>query len=72
MNQIWFSQYPHPVFCICNNASEFKKDFKNLIEEFGIKYRPMTVKNPQEIGIIERVYGTINNMPRKNDLDNHF
>ena len=55
MNQLWLLWYPWPVRCICNNGNEFKKDFKTLISDFGIKYRPTTVKNLQANGIIERV-----------------
>ena len=47
MNQYWLSRYPRPVKCICDNGSEFKKDFRRLIKECGIKYRHTTVKNPQ-------------------------
>ena len=47
-----------------------KKDLKALISDFGIKYRPTTVKNPQANGILERVHGVINDMLRTNDLDN--
>ena len=43
MNQLWLSWYTCPICCICDNNSEFKKDFKNLIQEFGIKYRPTMV-----------------------------
>ena len=70
MNQLWLSRYPRPVRCICDNGIEFKKDFKTLISDFGIKYRPTTVKNPQANGILERVHGVINDMLRTNDLDN--
>ena len=71
MNQIWLSHYPRPIRCICDNGSEFKKDFKKIIKQFGIKYRPTTVKNPQANGIVERVHGVINDMLRTNDLENH-
>ena len=71
MNQIWLSRYPRPIRCICDNGSEFKKDFKHVINEFGIKYRPTTIKNPQANGIVERVHGVINDMLRTNDLDNY-
>ena len=71
MNQIWLSRYPRPIRLICDNGSEFKKDFKRLIKSFGIKYRPTMVKNPQANGIIERIHGVINDMLRCNDLDNH-
>ena len=70
MNQLWLSRYPWPVRCICDNGIEFKKDFITLISDFGIKYRPTTVKNPQANGILERVHGVINDKLRTNDLDN--
>ena len=47
MNQIWFSRYPRPVICTCDNGNEFKKDFKHIVKEFGVKWRPAVVKNPQ-------------------------
>ena len=71
MNQLWFSRYPRPIKCTCDNGNEFKKDFKIIVEDFGVKWRPTTVKNPQANAIIERIHGVINDMLRTHDLDNH-
>ena len=62
MNQYWLSRYPRPVKCICDNGSEFKKDIPRLIKDFGIKYKPVKVVNPQANAIVERIHGVVNDM----------
>ena len=72
ISQLWLSRYPHPICCIYDNDSAFKKDFKYIIKEFGIKYRPTMVKNPQVSSIVKRVHGIINDILQTSDLNNHM
>ena len=39
-------RYPQPRKIIYNNGSEFKKDFKQLCKDFGLKSKPTTIRNP--------------------------
>ena len=70
-NRSWLARYPRPTRVLSDNGSEFKKHFKALLKEFGIKRKTITPKNPQANSIIERIHGVINNMLRVNDLENH-
>ena len=54
MNHIWFSQNPLPFKCIWGDGKKFEKDFKWIIKEFGIKWRPT----------LEIVHGVINDNGR--------
>ena len=46
-NKTWLSRYPRPVEVVCDNGSEFKKDFAALLESYSIKRKPTTIKNPR-------------------------
>ena len=65
----WLSRYPRPLSLTYDAGSEFKKDFKSLVEEYKLEKRLSTVKNPQSNGIIERVHGTIKNMLRSFNME---
>ena len=71
MNQFLLLRYTRPVRCICDNGPEFLDHFEQYIKEFGIKYKPTTVKNPQANAIVERIHAALNDMLRTHDLDNH-
>ena len=52
-----------------DGGPEFKAEFKKLIEEeYQLRARPSSVRNPQSNAIIERVHGTIGNMMRTIDM----
>ena len=55
---------------VCDNGSEFKKDFKDLLETYSIKRKPTTIKNPQANAILERVHGVVGDMMRTSGLNN--
>ena len=55
----WQCRYPRPAIVICDNGSEFKKEFKRLCVEYDLDERPTTIKNPQANGIVERVHQVI-------------
>ena len=64
----WLTRYPWPQEITYDAGSEFKAEFKSMIsEEYHIKAKPITVRNPQANAIIERVHGVIGDMIRTFD-----
>ena len=47
-NKLWLSIYPRARYVIYDNGSEFKVQFKSLCNSYEIKYKTVTIKNPQE------------------------
>src|SRR5688500_16195949 len=69
--QKWFSRYPWPTQVTFDRGSEFiGKDFqKMLVQDYGIKKKPITVRNPQANAIVERIHQVIANMARTFSLE---
>ena len=65
----WLARYPRPQFIVFDNGGEFKREFKQMCENYGIKAKPTTSHNPQANAIIERVHKVVNNMLRSFDLE---
>jgi transposase InsO family protein len=66
---VWLTRYPWPQEITYDAGSEFKAEFQTLIlEEYRIKAKPITVRNPQANAIIERVHGVIGDMIRTHDM----
>jgi transposase InsO family protein len=74
VEQTWLSRYPWPTQLIFDRGSEFMgHEFKQMItEDYGIKQKPITVRNPQANAIIERVHQTIGNMIRTFNLEENL
>jgi hypothetical protein len=71
VEQTWLTRYTMPEEITFDGGPEFKAEFKKLVEEeYQIKARPSSVRNPQSNAIIERVHGTIGNMMRTIDMSN--
>jgi hypothetical protein len=68
-NKQWLSRYPRAKNIVYDNGSEFKLYFQQLCEEFGLKPKPTTVRNPRENAILERMHGVLGNMLRTSGLD---
>jgi transposase InsO family protein len=49
--------------------AEFKREFKQMCDNYGIKAKPTTTHNPQANAIIERVHKVVNDMLRSFDLE---
>jgi len=65
---MWLTRYPWPAEITYDAGSEFKAEFQTLIlEEYHIKAKPITVRNPQANAVIERVHGVIGDMIRTFD-----
>ena len=72
--QEWFSRYPWPTQVTFDRGSEFiGKDFEQMIkEDYGVKAKPITVRNPQANAIVERVHQVISNIIRTFELENNY
>jgi transposase InsO family protein len=72
--QEWFSRYPWPTQVTYDRGSEFiGKDFQKMIKnDYGIKGKPITVRNPQANAIVERVHQVIGNIIRTFELENNY
>ena len=68
----WLTRYPWPDEIIYDQGTEFLGDFSDMIKEDypTIKQSPITTRNPQANGILERAHATISNIIRTMDLDN--
>jgi transposase InsO family protein len=54
---------------VFDNRGEFKREFKQMCENYGIKVKPTTRHNPQANAIIEQVHKVVNSMVRSFDLE---
>ena len=74
VEQEWLSRYPWPTQITFDRGSEFMgADFQRMItEDYGIKKKPITVRNPQANSIIERVHQVIGNMIRTFELEDNY
>src|SRR5687768_5086631 len=72
--QEWFSRYPWPTQVTFDRGSEFNgKDFqKMLVQDYGIKRKPITVRNPQANAIVERIHQVIADMVRVFELEANY
>ena len=72
--QEWFARYPWPTQVTFDRGSEFiGKDFQKMIkEEYGVKKKPITVRNPQANAIVERVHQVIGNIIRTFELQDNY
>lgn len=76
VEQAWLVRYPWPQTVIMDRGKEFLAEFATMItEDYGVKRKPITKRNPQANAIVERVHQTIGNMIRtmrvhtREDLD---
>ena len=73
VEQTWLTRYPWPQIVTFDRGTEFMAEFSAmLVNDYGVKRRPITKRNPQANAIVERVHQTIGNMIRTfqvQDLD---
>ena len=61
----WLTRYPWPTQITFDRGTEFMAEFARMVKnDYGIKTKPITTRNPQANSIIERVHQTIGNMIR--------
>jgi hypothetical protein len=72
--QEWFARYPWPTQVTYDRGSEFiGKDFQKMIKnDYGVKGKPITVRNPQANAIVERVHQVNGNMIRTFELEDNY
>ena len=63
VEQAWLTRYPWPTQIIFNRGTEFMGEFARMArDDYGLKTKPITTRNPQANAIIERAHQTIGNM----------
>jgi transposase InsO family protein len=69
--QTWFARYPIPQRIVFDRGTEFMAEFAKMCrDDYGLKRKPITTRNPQANAIIERVHQTIGNILRTFDVTN--
>lgn len=69
VEQTWLTRYPWPQIINYDRGTEFMAEFGEMVEnDYGIKRKPITKRNPQANAIIERVHQTIANIIRVHEL----
>jgi hypothetical protein len=48
-SKTWLTPYPHPQFIVFGKGGKFKREFKQMCENYGIKAKPTKGHNPQAI-----------------------
>ena len=63
VEQTWLTRYPWPKKITYDRGSEFMAEFATMVtEEYGIKKRGISPRNPQANAILERIHQVIGNM----------
>jgi hypothetical protein len=68
LHKAWLSRYPRPRYVLCDNGSEFKLH-QDLCEQYSVKRKPTTSKNPAANAILERIHGVFGYMMRTLDIN---
>jgi hypothetical protein len=59
----WFSRYPWQKQLTFDCGSEFiGHECKKMLNDYGMKKKPITTRNPQAKAIVEQVHQTIGNI----------
>jgi hypothetical protein len=65
LEQVWLNRYPWPEQVILDRGKEFMGEVKRMLkEDYGIKRKPITTRNPQANAMVERAHQTVHNMIR--------
>ena len=71
--QEWFSRYPWPQLVTYDRGSEFiGHEFQKMLDDYGVKKKPITTRNPQANAIVERVHQVIGNIVRTFELQENY
>ena len=69
LEHVWLTRYPWPQMLQYDKGSEFMAEFAEMIEnDYGIKRKGSTTRNPQANAIIERIHQTLGNIIRTFEL----
>ena len=67
----WFTRYPLPQRIVFDHSTEFMAEFSKMFQnDYGLKMKPITTRNPQSNAIIEQIHQTIGNIIRTFDVYN--
>ena len=64
----WLCRYPRPKYVGMDGGSEFKKQFKETVKNYGLKVKKTTPYNPQGNSVIERIHQVIGDSLRAYEL----
>ena len=71
--QEWLNRYPWPTQVTFDRGSEFiGHDFQEMLDDYGITKKPITVRNPQANAIIERIHQVVGNIIRTFELQENY
>ena len=60
VEKTWLNRYPRPGIITFDSGSEFKAEFKKIMrEEFNLRVKAISVRNPQANAVIERIHQTL-------------
>ncbi len=63
LEQEWLMRYPWPQKVIMDRGREFMGEVVTMLQnDYGIKRRPITTRNPQANSMVERAHQTIHNL----------
>ena len=63
LEMTWLSRYPWPTEVILDRGREFRAEVeKTLKDEYGLRRKLITTRNPQANSMVERAHQTIHNM----------
>ena len=74
VEQEWFSWYPWPTQITFDWGNKFLgHEFRHMVlHDYGIKCKPISVRNPQANAIVEWVHQVIGNIIRTFDLEANY
>jgi len=65
VEQTWLTRYPWPTQLIFDRGTEFMGEFARMArDDYGLKRKPITTRNPQANAMIERAHQTLGNIIR--------
>ena len=63
LEHTWLTKYPRPTKVILDRGTEFMAEVISLLHnDYDIKRKPITARNPQANAILERAHQTIGNI----------
>ena len=69
VEQAWLTRYTLLQELVYDRGTEFMSIFAMIVSDnYGIKRRPITVRNPQANSMIEKIHQTIGNIIRTFEL----
>ena len=67
----WFTRYPLPQKIVFYRGTKFMDEFAKMCQnEYRLKRKPITTRNPQNNEIIEQIHQTIGNFIHTFDVSN--